>query len=165
MVSVSSRIVQPLSFWNSARMSPPAVGVLKIKYNDVNYVDDLLGMWAQVKVLNIPFTNVEKGNIIKITEVLDIGKIDNEVLYKYGLYISRVAGKILNIKTTLISKMYNKLPIKSREDIDIKSSDIVDLYGEGKIIGDTYKLLESEILKKRLKNKKSEILKYLEKRK
>ena len=74
------------------------------------------------------------------------------VVYKYGLYISRVAGKILNIKTTLISKMYNKLPIKSREDIDIKSSDIVDLYGEGKIIGDTYKLLESEILKKRLKN-------------
>ena len=139
--------------------------ILKIKYNDVNYVDDLLGMWAQVKVLNIPFTNVEKGNIIKITEVLDIGKIDNEVLYKYGLYISRVAGKILNIKTTLISKMYNKLPIKSREDIDIKSSDIVGLYGEGKIIGDTYKLLESEILKKRLKNKKSEILKYLEKRK
>ena len=63
---------------------------------------------------------------------MDIGKIDNEVLYKYGLYISRVAGKILNIKTTLISKMYNKLPIKSREDIDIKSSDIVDLYGEGK---------------------------------
>ena len=139
--------------------------VLEINYDDINYVDDLLGMWAQVKVLNIPFTNVEKGNIIKITEVLDIGKIDNEVLYKYGLYISRVAGKILNIKTTLISKMYNKLPIKSREDIDIKSSDIINLYGDGKIIGDIYKLLESEILKKRLKNKKSEILKYLEKRK
>lgn len=117
------------------------------------------------KSFKYTITNVEKGNIIKITEVLDIGKIDNEVLYKYGLYISRVAGKILNIKTTLISKMYNKLPIKSREDIDIKSSDIVELYGEGKIIGDTYKLLESEILKKRLKNKKSEILKYLEKRK
>ena len=93
--------------------------VLEINYDDINYVDDLLGMWAQVKVLNIPFTNVEKGNIIKITEVLDFGKIDNEILYKYGLYISRVAGKILNIKTTKISKMYNKLPIKSREDIDI----------------------------------------------
>ena len=88
--------------------------VLEINYDDINYVDDLLGMWAQVKVLNIPFTNVEKGNIIKITEVLDFGKIDNEILYKYGLYISRVAGKILNY---------------------------------------------------RLKNKKSEILKYLEKRK
>ena len=139
--------------------------VLEINYDDINYVDDLLGMWAQVKVLNIPFTNVEKGNIIKITEVLDFGKIDNEILYKYGLYISRVAGKILNIKTTKISKMYNKLPIKSREDIDITSKEISSIVGVGEVIGETYKIIEKEILKYRLKNKKSEILKYLEKRK
>mgnify|MGYP004486180385 FL=1 len=139
--------------------------VLGINYDDINYVDDLLGMWAQVKVLNIPFTNVEKGNIIKITEVLDFGKIDNEILYKYGLYISRVAGKILNIKTTKISKMYNKLPIKSREDIDISSKEISSIVGVGEVIGDTYKIIEKEILNYRLKNKKSEILKYLEKRK
>ena len=139
--------------------------VLEINYDDINYVDDLLGMWAQVKVLNIPFTNVEKGNIIKITEVLDFGKIDNEILYKYGLYISRVAGKILNIKTTKISKMYNKLPIKSREDIDITSKEISSIVGVGEVIGDTYKIIEKEILNYRLKNKKSEILKYLEKRK
>ena len=139
--------------------------VLEINYDDINYVDDLLGMWAQVKVLNIPFTNVEKGNIIKITEVLDFGKIDNEILYKYGLYISRVAGKILNIKTTKISKMYNKLPIKSREDIDISSKEISSIVGVGEVIGDTYKIIEKEILNYRLKNKKSEILKYLEKRK
>ena len=116
--------------------------VLEINYDDINYVDDLLGMWAQVKVLNIPFTNVEKGNIIKITEVLDFGKIDNEILYKYGLYISRVAGKILNIKTTKISKMYNKLPIKSREDIDITSKEISSIVGVGEVIGETYKIIE-----------------------
>lgn len=139
--------------------------VLEINYDDINYVDDLLGMWAQVKVLNIPFTNVEKGNIIKITEILDFGKIDNEILYKYGLYISRVAGKILNIKTTKISKMYNKLPIKSREDIDITSKEISSIVGVGEVIGETYKIIEKEILNYRLKNKKSEILKYLEKRK
>lgn len=139
--------------------------VLEINYDDINYVDDLLGMWAQVKVLNIPFTNVEKGNIIKITEVLDFGKIDNEILYKYGLYISRVAGKILNIKTTKISKMYNKLPIKSREDIDITSKEVSSIVGVGEVIGETYKIIEKEILNYRLKNKKSEILKYLEKRK
>lgn len=139
--------------------------VLEINYDDINYVDDLLGMWAQVKVLNIPFTNVEKGNIIKIIEVLDLGKIDNEILYKYGLYISRVAGKILNIKTTKISKMYNKLPIKSREDIDITSKEISSIVGVGEVIGETYKIIEKEILNYRLKNKKSEILKYLEKRK
>ena len=139
--------------------------VLEINYDDINYVDDLLGMWAQVKVLNIPFTNVEKGNIIKITEVLDFGKIDNEILYNYGLYISRVAGKKLNIKTTKISKMYNKLPIKSREDIDITSKEISSIVGVGEVIGETYKIIEKEILNYRLKNKKSEILKYLEKRK
>ena len=139
--------------------------VLEINYDDINYVDDLLGMWAQVKVLNIPFTNVEKGNIIKITEVLDFGKIDNEILYKYGLYISRVAGKILNIKTTKISKMYNKLPIKPREDIDITSKEISSIVGVGEVIGETYKIIEKEILNYILKNKKSEILKYLEKRK
>lgn len=126
--------------------------VLEINYDDINYVDDLLGMWAQVKVLNIPFTNVEKGNIIKITEVLDFGKIDNEILYKYGLYISRVAGKILNIKTTKISKMYNKLPIKSREDIDITSKEISSIVGVGEVIGETYKIIEKEILNYRLKN-------------
>ena len=139
--------------------------VLEINYDDINYVDDLLGMWAQVKVLNIPFTNVEKGNIIKITEVLNFGRINNEILYKYGLYISRVAGKILNIKTTKISKMYNKLPIKSREDIDITSKEISSIVGVGEVIGETYKIIEKEILNYRLKNKKSEILKYLEKRK
>ena len=139
--------------------------VLEINYDDINYVDDLLGMWAQVKVLNIPFTNVEKGNIIKITEVLDFGKIDNEILYKYGLYISRVAGKILNIKTTKISKMYNKLPIKSKSDINITSKEISDIFGTGKVIGIIYSELEKEILNKNIENNKEAIFEYLKKRK
>lgn len=139
--------------------------VLEINYDDINYVDDLLGMWAQVKVLNIPFTNVEKGNIIKITEVLDFGKIDNEILYKYGLYVSMTAGKILNLNPKNITKMYNKLPIKSREDIDIDSKYIASNFGTGKIIGSIYQDLESSILKGKLKNKKKEIIKYLNERK
>lgn len=160
-ILISKNYKYGLKLLNDTKISD----VIGLKYDDINYVDDLLGMWAQVKVLNIPFTNVEKGNIIKITEVLDFGKIDNEILYKYGLYISRVAGKILNIKTTKISKMYNKLPIKSREDIDITSKEISSIVGVGEVIGETYKIIEKEILNYRLKNKKSEILKYLEKRK
>ena len=61
--------------------------------------------------------------------------------------------------------MYNKLPIKSREDIDITSKEISSIVGVGEVIGETYKIIEKEILNYRLKNKKSEILKYLEKRK
>ena len=61
--------------------------------------------------------------------------------------------------------MYNKLPIKSREDIDITSKEISSIVGVGEVIRETYKIIEKEILNYRLKNKKSEILKYLEKRK
>ena len=139
--------------------------VLGIDFKTINYVDDPIGMWAQVKVSNIPFTNAAKGNIIKITEVLNFGRINNEILYKYGLYVSMTAGKILNLNPKNITKMYNKLPIKSREDIDIDSKYIASNFGTGKIIGSIYQDLESSILKGKLKNKKKEIIKYLNERK
>ena len=139
--------------------------ILGIKYNDINYVDDLLGMWAQIEVLNIPFTNVEKENIIKITEILNNNKISNEVLYKYGLYVSTIAGKILNISVKEINKMYKKLPIKSKDDIDITGKEIMKLVGGGKIIGKTYVDIENEIINNRLNNKKSDIIEYIKRRK
>lgn len=139
--------------------------ILGIKYNDINYVDDLLGMWAQIEVLNIPFTNVEKENIIKITEILNNNKINNEVLYKYGLYVSTIAGKILNISVKEINKMYKKLPIKSKDDIDITGKEIMELVGCGKIIGKTYVDIENEIINNRLNNKKSDIIEYIKRRK
>ena len=138
---------------------------LGISYSHINYVDDLLGMWAQVKVLNIPFTNVEKGNIIKITEVITLGQIDNLALYNYGLYVCTIAGKILNINPKKISKMYNNLPIKSKSDINITSKEISDIFGAGKVIGIIYSELEKEILNKNIENNKEAIFEYLKKRK
>lgn len=160
-ILISKNYKKGLDLLNSTGIS----NILKIEYDDINYVDDLLGMWAQIKVLNMPFTNIEKGNIIKITEVLNIGCINNEVLYKYGLYVSLIAGKILNINNINIGKMYNKLPIKSRDEIDITSKDISDMFGVGEVIGKVYKDIEKEIINNRLKNKRSNIIKYLEKRK
>ncbi len=139
--------------------------ILGIEYSHINYVDDLLGMWSQIKVANIPFTNIEKGNIIKITEVKNHGKIDNFILYNYGLYVSSIAGKIMNIDYKKISKMYNKLPIKSKSDIDITSKDILDIYNDNKVISGVYKTLEKEILSNKLSNKKDKIIEYLKKRK
>ena len=138
---------------------------LGISYSHINYVDDLLGMWAQVKVANIPFTNVEKGNIIKITEVITLGQIDNLALYNYGLYVCTIAGKILNINPKKISKMYNNLPIKSKSDINITSKEISDIFGTGKVIGIIYSELEKEILNKNIENNKEAIFEYLKKRK
>lgn len=138
--------------------------IIGLSYGNVTYTSDAAGMYAQLKISNLPFTNIEKGNIIKIADVISGGTINNFVLYKYGLYISLTAGKTLNYSTKEITRMYNKLPIKAREDIDINGS-ILKKYGVGKEISIIYSELEREILGNRLKNKNSEIIKYLDKRK
>lgn len=140
---------------------------LNISYNDINYVEDLAGMWAQIKVVDMPFTNKEKSNIIKIAEIISGGKIDSTVLYKYGLYISTIAGLILNISPKYVNKLYKKMPIKSRNDIAIKSSEIIELLGivPSKEVGLIYQDLSEKILNGVMKNKKNVIEDYLLRRK
>ena len=82
------------------------------------------------------------------------------MLYKYGLYLSLIAGKILNLNIKDINKKYNKLPIKSRSDIDINVKDL----GVGKEINIKYIELENNILTNRLKNKNKDIKKFLERK-
>lgn len=98
--------------------------VLGITYGNIIYTNDLLGMWAQINFLDKTFTNAEKSNIIKITEVVNKGKIDVTTLYKYGLYIAITAGNILGISSKEINEMYNRLPIKQRSEISITTEKI-----------------------------------------
>lgn len=137
--------------------------VIGISWDEINYIDDLMGMWSQIKFTNLPFTNNEKSNIIKITEVVNSGNVTSETLFKYGLYINTVAGMILNIDVKEINMLYKKLPIKDKSDIDIKGNEIIELLNilPGKIVSDIYDELTTEILKGNLKNKKKFIKKFL----
>ena len=99
---------------------------LGINYKEITYTQDVIGMWAQIKVKDIPFTNIEKSNIIDITEIVKGNSIDNYTLFKYGLYVNLIAGMILNISSKKINQMYKKLPIKERKDIDIKGNEICE---------------------------------------
>lgn len=137
--------------------------VIGISWDEINYIDDLMGMWSQIKFTNLPFTNNEKSNIIKITEVVNSGNVTSETLFKYGLYINIVAGMILNIDVKEINMLYKKLPIKDKSDIDIKGKEIIELLNilPGKIVSDIYDELTTEILKGNLKNKKKFIKKFL----
>ena len=139
------------------------LGLLNISYGDITYVQDLLGMWSQINTNDMPFTNNEKKSIIKIAEVLRIGKINNETLYKYGLYINTIAGLILNIKLNDINKMFKKLPIKERKDINITSEEIINILDlkDGREISNIYDDLIIKILNNELKNDNKEIKKYL----
>ncbi len=136
---------------------------LNFSYQDVVYTSDLLGMYAQVKFYNMPFTNNEKSNIIKIAKVINYGKIDNFILYKYGLYISLIAGNILNYNPNLIHKMYKRLPIKDKKDLKVSNEDIIKILDidYDKRLGQVIEDLEYKILNNEVKNDFKKIKEYL----
>ena len=138
--------------------------VLNIK-TDIVITTSSLGMWAQLDVLDIyPFTKNEKETIKNIKQVLNENILNNNVLYKYGLYVCTLVGEIKNIDRVEIVKKYNNLPIYSIKDIDIKASQICEILNKEKgfIIKEVYKDLENKILNNKLENNYNAIKDYLE---
>jgi len=142
--------------------------LLEIDYNEITYVNDICGMWAQLETKkNYAFTKQEITNIINIRQIISEGNIDNKKLYDYGLYNNLVASEILNINKKIVNKLYNELPIKSLNDLDITNNEIILLLNikPSKIIKDIKNELVSLILDNKLKNQKSELKKYILNRK
>lgn len=139
--------------------------LLNISYNDdITFVNDICGMWAQINFSsNFAFTKVELSNIINIRQIIEDEYITNRTLYNYGLYISLVSADILNMNKKDIVKRYNKLSIKSIKDLDISSKEIIELLNiePSKIIKDIKEELINNILDNKLKNKNSELRKYI----
>ena len=132
--------------------------------DELKVCDDPLGIWAQLDVSSqYPFTKTELNYIDSIRKIVDYGIIDNIILYKYGLYVSRIAGNLLGISTAYISDLYKELPIYSEKDIDITGDEIIELLKiePGKIISKIYDDLELNILEGKLKNDKEELKKYI----
>ena len=125
-------------------------------------------MWAQLKLnRDYTFTKQENLNIINIRQIISKGILDNRVLYKYGLYNSLVAGEILNINKKEINKLYNELPIKSINDLQITNKEIIELLNilPSKKIKDIKEEMIDLILQEKLKNQKSELKKFVLNRK
>ena len=142
--------------------------LLDITYNEIKYVNDICGMWAQLETnKNYAFTKQELFNIINIRHIVNGGFIDNKILYKYGLYISLVSAEILDIPVKKIHQMYNKLPIKSLNDLNITSEEIINILNinPSKKIKEIKNELVDKILDKKLNNETSELRKYLLQRK
>ena len=139
--------------------------VLGIKYDKIYYCKDLLGMYAQIEYNNLyPFTKNEKKIINDIKTILTNKKIDNNTLYKYGLYINSIVGEILNINYKDIVKKYKALPIKSRKDIKISIESIVKLNNNCyNNINEIYINIENNILNGNIKNKNKDIVKFIRK--
>jgi tRNA nucleotidyltransferase (CCA-adding enzyme) len=132
--------------------------------NNIKDSIDPLAIWAQMEFSNkYQFKKNELITINNIKSILSYGIIDNTILYKYGLYLSQVAGKILGIFSSYISSLYKELPIYSSRDIDITAEDIINILNikPSNVISEVLKDIEINILDNRLNNNKEEIVKYV----
>ena len=140
----------------------PYVG---IKYSrDIVNVADICGMYSQLELLEeFPFSKEEKDNIKAIQNILEYGKIDNNVLFDYGLYLCLVAGEILGVDREVVTSMDKDLPIRRVKDIEVTSDVICELLGTepGKVISEVYDDLKDKILFSKLDNSNESIKEYI----
>lgn len=132
--------------------------------NKIKYTEDILGIWAQLNVLDkYCFTKIEKEMINNITKLVKNKTIGKYEIYKYGLYITSIAAEILGINKKAIVRIYNNLPIKSKEEISINNTDILNAIPKtpGSWIKKIYEDIEIKIVNSKLKNDKEKILEYI----
>lgn len=127
-------------------------------------VSSSIGIWS---ILNVgdkyPFNRNELDLIDNVNTVVELDNLNPSVLYKYGLYVNSVAGKIKKDDIKKITLAYNNLIIKSRKEINITAEEIMAILGRepGEYLKDIYDDLEEEILYNRLENVKTSISKYI----
>lgn len=127
-------------------------------------VSSSIGIWSILDVGDkYPFNKNELEIIDNVNEVVKQDNLNPSVLYKYGLYVNSVAGKIKNADIKKITEAYNNLIIKSRKEIDITTEEIMAVLGKtpGEYLKDIYDDLEDKILYNKLENNKQEICNYI----
>lgn len=123
-----------------------------------------LGIWAQLNVLDkYAFSYNEKELINNIESLINKNILDNEILYKKGLYICTIVGEINNISKKEIVNKYEKLYIKSKKDIDITTQEICACLNKqpGSYLKKIYEDLEKKLINKQLINEKTLLINYI----
>ena len=124
----------------------------------------LIGIWSILNPsMKYPFNKNELDLIKKVNSAVKLNNMDPMALYKYGLYVNSVAGEIKGADVKKITESYNSLIIKSRSDLAIDSSTIMNILGKnpGHYLSDIYNDIEREILYRRLNNDKKSISLYI----
>lgn len=136
---------------------------LKINLDNVNLIDDIDGIWAQILIDDSYNFKKEENKKIKTIQKLIKRYFDIYDLYKYGKEILEIVDKIKNEKHDL-KKLYKNLQIKDRDEIDINFFEICEIKEiSNETIEKLYEDIEKQIVYNNLKNKKSEIIKYIKK--
>ena len=134
---------------------------LDINLENIKYYDNDILVWMNIDYLNRYIVSKKDKKLIKdITELHGLG-LTMYNIYKYGLYTSSLVAQLDNID---IKDIYESLIIKSRGDIDINTSDILNIIENKKDIEKIYIDLEKNILEERLDNDYNIIINYLKKK-
>ncbi len=123
-----------------------------------------IGIWSQLDVLDkYSFNNAEKESIVKINELMNKDLLDNNNLYKYGLYISTIVSEIKGIDKKEVNKRYNSLYIHNKTEIKIEAKEICELLNKnpGQFLKEIFNDIEYKIVNKSLENDKDKIKYYL----
>lgn len=123
-----------------------------------------IGIWAQLDCVDkYDFNKTEKDTIIKINELMDKDVLDNNNLYKYGLYISTIVGEIKGINTQLINEAYNSLHIHNKTEIKIEPQEICEILNSspGKFLKDIISDIEYKLVNKELTNDNEALRNYI----
>ncbi|MBE6161624.1 MAG: hypothetical protein E7158_05365 [Firmicutes bacterium] len=136
---------------------------LGIKYNNVVYVDNIYGMWAQIDIKTYSSFNKKEIEIINaIKKIIRKNEITNETLFDYSIDLNIIAAKILKIDEQIVKKMYNNLVVKSTDDLDIsilEINSVIKNFNKSKIV--RYKLIRM-VNNSILNNVKKDLLKHVE---
>ena len=140
--------------------------VLGILNDKIIYINDISGLWSQIKTTKDYIYEKELKNHQKnINTLLKCDTISMHDLYKYGYYICMVTCKLKNIKLAYLDNLYKKMPIHKRSDIIITPQEIIDTFNiKGKDLGILLNDLEIAILDNKIDNNKEDIIKYIEER-
>lgn len=157
----SSNVIRGLKILKDLK----ALKYLEIKVpKNITYVDCVMGMWSQLEFSSsYPFTKNELHYIKNIKEITSYGKIDNNILFKYGLYESLVAGNILGLDKETINMKYNNLPIYTFKDIKITSKQIIEILNikPSSIIKKIFNNLKDAIFNEKIQNEEEILKKYI----
>ncbi len=127
-------------------------------------VSDICGMYSQLEFsLDYPFSKEERTNIKNIKKILKYGKIDNNVIFDYGLYLAMVAGDILGVDKEEITLMDKNLPIRRYKDLEITSEEICEILDiePSKVLNEVFESIKVKVLDDELENTNEQIKKYL----
>ena len=131
----------------------------------INLIDDIIGIWAQIRNYKYLFKRSEKKLVNLIIEILDnnIYVENNFSLYKYGLYVCTIVSKIRGNDLDKLLNIYNNMPIVLFDELDISTDKICDILEieKGKKLKIIYDDIINNILSCNIRNNEDDIILYL----